>query len=94
MKGRPPKVSLKRIKNARSMSDFYIAEYNEDYIDFIKTKEDLEKFNRLKELIPQLKGVHASKCLDQIKEFTKLDRELRGLRSVKFIDLPKDPQLN
>jgi hypothetical protein len=94
MKGRPPKVSLKRIKNAWKMSDFFLADFNEDYIDFIKTKEDMHKFNRLKELLPQMKGIHPSKCLDQIKEFTKLDRELRGLQPVKFIEIPRNIRLN
>lgn len=90
MKGKPPKISLERIKKALKMSDFFIPEYDQDYVDFIKNQKDLDKFYRLKELVPQLKGVPAKDCLDKIEEFTKLDRELRGLLPVLFIHEPKE----
>jgi hypothetical protein len=88
---RPPTVSLKRIKNAIHMSDFIINDF--DYIDFIKTEEDMKKFNKLVALVPKLKGVPAKDCMDQVIEFTNIDRELRGLKPVKFLFV-KNPKLN
>jgi hypothetical protein len=88
---RPPRVSLKRIKNAINMSDFVIMGL--DYVDFLTSEENLQKFRRLQALIPELDGVPAKDCLPQIMEFTKLDRELRGLPPARFI-IQNDPKLN
>lgn len=74
------------------MSDFILM--GMDYIDFIKTDEDLVKFNRMKEIEGQIKGVPANKCLNKIIEHLNLDRELRGMPPVKVIQLPPNPQLN
>lgn len=89
---KPPFVSLKRIKNAIPMSDFIVEDF--DYIDFIKSEEDIKMVQRLKELVPQLKGVPAKDCLPQIMEYTNIDRKLRGLPKATFIQLPSDPNLN
>ena len=73
------------------MSDFIVADF--DYIDFIKNEDDLKKVQRLKELVPQLKGVPAKDCIQQVIEFTNIDRELRGLKPAKFLFV-QDPKLN
>lgn len=73
------------------MSDFEINGF--DYVDFLTSEENMKKFRRLQALIPELKGVPAKDCIEQIIEFTKLDRELRGLKPAKFIMVP-DPKLN
>lgn len=88
---RPPRVSLKRIKNAIPMSDFIVEDY--DYIDCIKNADDVKKVERLRELVPQMKGVPAKDCMKQVMEFTHIDRELRGLKPVKFLFV-QDPKLN
>lgn len=92
MKGKPPFVSLKRIKKAVPMSDFIVEDF--DYIDFIKSEDDVKLVERLRELVPQLRGVPPKDCLPQIIEYTQIDRKLRGLEPAVFIHLPKDPTLN
>jgi hypothetical protein len=74
------------------MSDFIVMDF--DYIDCIKNDEDLKKVERLRELIPQMKGVPWQDCIKQIMEFTKLDRELRGMPPAIFVQLSENPTLN
>jgi hypothetical protein len=71
-------------------NDFVLAGF--DYVDCIKTDDDMKKFNRMKELSPALiKPVN--ECIKEVMEFTKLDRELRGVPPVKFL-FQGNPKLN
>jgi len=72
------------------MSDFILVGF--DYIDCIKSPDDLKIFERMKELT---KTMHKpmKECLAEVIEFTQLDRKLRGLQPAKII-IQKDPKLN
>lgn len=72
------------------MSDFISAGF--DYIDFIKSDDDMKKFNRMKELEKELHKP-VKECLDAVIEYTKLDRELRGIGPIKII-VQNNPKLN
>ena len=65
---------------------------NFDYIDYIKSAEDIILFKRLKELEPEL-SKPIKECYKVVMEVINIDRKLRGLLPVKFIIL-NDPKLN
>ena len=65
---------------------------NFDYVDYIKSEEDMKLFNRLKELEKELHKP-IKECIEAFKEYTQIDRKLRGLKEVKFVTL-NNPKLN
>jgi len=65
---------------------------NKDYVDLIKTEEDLKLFNRLKELEPELYKP-AAECLKAVLEAVKIMDKLEGLPERKII-VQNDPKLN
>jgi len=71
-------------------NDFVLVGF--DYVDCIKTEDDMKKFNRMKELAPAL-SKPVKECINEVMEFTKLDRELRGAKPVKFL-FQGNPKLN
>lgn len=72
------------------MSDFMFN--GTDYIDMIKTDEDLKLFNRLKELEPQLMKP-ASQCLKEVLEAVEIMNKLEGKPKQKII-VVNNPKLN
>lgn len=73
------------------MSDF-IDVNGEDFVDFIKTEEDMVKWNRMKELEKEFHKP-ATECLDALIEYDHLCSDLKGIPRRKFIKMG-DPQLN
>ena len=67
---------------------------DENYIDLIHNEEDLQKFNRLKEIYEsgELKKP-AKECLQLIIEFDNLRQDLHGEKRHKFL-IMNDPKLN
>lgn len=72
------------------MSDFI--SMNEDYIDFIKTEEDMKKFKRLKELEIELEKP-VKDCIDAMIEYDNIANDLQGLPRRKWLKMG-DPKLN
>jgi Uma2 family endonuclease len=64
----------------------------EDFIDFIKTEEDMKLFQRLRELEPELHKP-ADQCIDIVIEVVNITDKLKGLPPRKFIKL-NNPLLN
>ena len=74
------------------MSDFVTYD-GEDFIDYIKTPEDLEKFKRMKHLEQTEMMKPWRECIDAIIEYDHLSHDLKGIPRRKFIKLG-DPKLN
>lgn len=73
------------------MSEFIILD--KDYIDLIKSEEDLKNFRRAEELLEKMKGVPAKDCIKDIIEVDNILNDLEGIPRRKFIILG-DPKLN
>ena len=73
------------------MNDFIL--HGEDYIDCIKNEEDLVLFKRLKYLYDHELYKPIKECIEAVKEAANIDRKLRGLEPIKFIDATR-PTLN
>ena len=73
------------------MSDFILLDY--DYINCIIDKESLSLFERMKWLMENELHKPAAQCVEAIKEWTQLDRKLRGVKPAVFIDGTR-PNLN
>lgn len=73
------------------MSDFIL--HGEDYIDFIKNEEDLALFNRSKYLYETELHKPIRECIEAVKEAANIERKLKGLPPVVFIDARR-PNLN
>jgi hypothetical protein len=65
---------------------------NTDYVDFIKSEEDLKLFNRMKELFPRFEK-RIQDDVNAFKECVQIDRKLRGLEPIKFYDLNPNADL-
>jgi hypothetical protein len=80
------------------MSDFTI--YDDDYEEYITSAEKLDIFEQMQALLPQLVGVHISKCWKQIEQFENLRLRLIGEdRQIQIVPIgnekiSKNPQLN
>jgi hypothetical protein len=74
------------------MSDFILN--GEDYVDCIQNEEDLNKFNRIKEIWESGElAKPAIQCLDLIIEFDNLQHDLYRENRRKFI-VQNSPKLN
>jgi len=72
------------------MSDFIFND--EDFVDFIKTDEDLKLFNRMKELEPEL-SKPIKECYEAVVEISNIRRKLRGEPPIKFIRINPNADL-
>ena len=75
------------------MSDFITFD-GEDYIDYIKTPEDLKKFERMKEIEKTELHKPSKECLNAVIEYDNLANDLKGLPRRKFIIVNNDAKLN
>jgi hypothetical protein len=74
------------------MSDFIID--GDDYLDKIKTPEDLAKFERMKYIWESGElAKPAKECLNSIIEFDNLRQDLNGEPRHKFL-IMGDPKMN
>ena len=79
------------------MSDFVLQ--GVDYEPYLTSTEQFELFERMQEILPQLKGVHISLCWQKVEEFENLRRKLVGINTpFKIVpinqNVSKNPQLN
>jgi len=58
----------------------YVSYLGYDYTQYVKTKEDEEKFDRLCECERKSKGVPLKDCVLFVAEALNLDSELRSLK--------------
>lgn len=65
----------------------------EDYVDHIKTPEDMKLFERLKELESELVKPF-KECYKAVKEAHEIRGKLMNIQVAKIIIMDKDPQLN
>jgi hypothetical protein len=74
------------------MSDFIVD--GDDYLDKIKTHEDLTKFERLKQIWESGDlGKPVKECLSLLIEFDNMRQDLNGERRHKFL-IMGDPKMN
>ncbi len=74
------------------MSDFIVD--GDDYVDKIKTPEDLEKFKRMKYIWKSGElAKPAKECLNSVIEFDNLRQDLNGEPRHKFL-IMGDPKMN
>ena len=57
----------------------YVSHLGYDFTQYVKTQEDVEKFNRLCEL-EKLTHRPLKECVHEVAEVLNLSRELKGLR--------------
>jgi hypothetical protein len=55
----------------------YVSFLGRDYTQYVKTEEDVKKFERLCECEKRTKGVLLKDCVHDVAEVLNLDRELR-----------------
>ena len=69
----------------------YVSYLGYDYTQYVKTEEDVTKFNKLCECEKKTKGVLLRDCVQYVAETLNLDRELRsGKRNVHVLGNVKD----
>lgn len=56
----------------------YVSYLGYDYTQYVKTEDDVKKFEKLCELEKKTKGVKLNLCVNEVAEVLNLDRELRG----------------
>jgi len=56
-----------------------------DYTQYVKTDDDVKKFEKLCELEKKTKGVVLRECVNEVAEVLNLDRELRGRKRNVFV---------
>lgn len=56
----------------------YVSYLGYDFTDYVKTEEDVKKFNRLCECEKRTKGVPLKDCVHDVAEVLNLSRELKG----------------
>ncbi len=63
----------------------YVSYLGYDYTQYVKTEEDVKKFEKLCELEKKTKGVLLRNCVNEVAEVLNLDRELKGRERNVFV---------
>ena len=69
---------LKLNKNKTLNEKQYVSYLGYDFTQYVKTQEDVEKFNKLNECEKRTKGVPLRDCVHDVAEVLNLSRELKG----------------
>jgi len=63
----------------------YVSYLGFDLTQYVKTEEDVEKFNRLCELEKKTEGVPLRDCVHEVAEVLNLSAELKGRPKRAFV---------
>ena len=70
----------------------YIAPTGHDFTQYVRTKEDAEKFDQMAKLEEECRGVPAAECIHKVVQALNMGRELMGVKARVMIQ--GNPKLN